>query len=654
MSNEDDFVDIEDIEINNDDVGSEKENKKQNLQDNGFEENIQENIEKVNENKKEEDNNNEKIEYKDIEKNLLINNENNQENKNIENDVKFDNPNVEYDNNHQNYKEVSPPKNDFQQPIIKKKNTFNTFDNSIHIHNPVPLSKMQLAENKYYKIKEELNKKYFNTITPENPEDIDNSVIESKKYKEMISYLEQLNEVLTEILKSSRIQQKEAEKLKKKTVQKTPEQIYQEQQKMNDNQEKMIEVYRKQLNSLQNRLNQVSKENFMEELVEKNRKLDEEIEKIKITNKKLNNEQKLNEIVISKQNKNEQEDKANMLLKRMNMDYSKLIRENEKLSKKIDECKTKENENENKIKQLQEFVDKLRTIAKDMYNITDYENVKMEEKNEKKKEEARNQYKKRIEILKKKKESNIHKYQQEIAINQKKITNLQKELLDVEKELNIEQQNKNKRLGIPTPPNKNNLEENIMNTNLNNDLNSNNKNESDEKSENVNINNEIKEIKRCEDGSFENIMSNEETNNINLHINTNMNNIKEPNGKEIFDAKDLSNINPMNAMNEISVDVPFVENEDKKNKKPEFLDEGFDDKIKKEEKEENEEKDDKGEEIDKNVEEREEKEEEKRSEDEKDEEKKQEEEKVQMLNDIIKNEPKDEDIELEQLEEFQI
>ena len=654
MSNEDDFVDIDDIEINNDDVDSEKGNKKQNIQDNDIDQNIQEKIEKDNGNKKE-DNNDEKFVNQEIEENIL-NNNNNQENNNPENDVKFDDQNNEYDNRpNQNYKEVSPPKNDFQQPIIKKKNTFNTFDNSIHIHNPVPLSKMQLAENKYYKIKEELNKKYFNTITPDNPEDIDTSAIESKKYKEMISYLEQLNEVLTEILKSSRIQQKEAEKLKKKTVQKTPEQIYQEQQKMNDNQEKMIEVYKKQLASLQNRLNQVSRENFMEELVEKNKKLDEEIEKIKITNKKLNNEQKLNEIVISKQNKNEQEDKANMLLKRMNMDYSKLMRENEKLSKKIDECKTKESENENKIKQLQEFVDKLRTIAKDMYNITDYENVKMEEKNEKKKEEARNQYKKRIEILKKKKESNIHKYQQEIAINQKKITNLQKELLDVEKELNIEQQNKNKRLGIPTPPNKNSLQEKIMDSNLNSDLNSNsnnNKNESEEKSENININdnniNTNKEIKRCEDGSFENIMSNEETNNINLHINGNMNNIKEPNGKEIFDAKDLSNINPMNAMNEISVDVPFVENEDKKNKKPEFLDEGFEDKIKKEEKEE---KDDKGEEIDKNEEE---KEEEKKSEDEKDEEKKKEEEKVQMLNDIIKNEPKDEDIELEQLEEFQI
>ena len=150
-------------------------------------------------------------------------------------------------------------------------------------------------------------------------------------------------------------------------------------QKMKDNEEKMIEVYKKQLTSLQNRVNQVSKPYFLEELIEKNKKLDDEIDKIKTNIKKLNNEQKLNEIVISKQNKNEQEDKANMLLKRMNMDYNKIVRENEKLSKKIEENKIKESENENKIKQLQEFVDKLRTIAKDMYNITDYENVKLEE-----------------------------------------------------------------------------------------------------------------------------------------------------------------------------------------------------------------------------------------------------------------------------------
>ena len=631
MSNDDEFINVEDLHINND-----KENKNQNE---NIEQNLNEdNNELINENinKDEDQIKDDIIPDENIDKENLLNNDlNNQEETKFQKDIAKENINIEKNN------DISSIKT--EQPQIKKKNTFNTFDNSIHIHNPVPLSKMQLAENKYYKIREELNKKYFSSLDEQiedNPS-LDNTTIESKKYKEMISYLEQLNDVLTEILKSSRIQQKEAEKIKKKAVQKTPEQIYQEQQRMNDNQEKMIEVYKKQLASLQNRVNQVSKPCFLEELVEKNRKLDEEIEKIKITNKKLNNEQKLNEIVISKQNKNEQEDKANMLLKRMNMDYDKIVRENEKLSKKIEEYKIKENDNENKIKQLQEFVDKLRTIAKDMYNITDYENVKLEEKNEKKKEEMKNQYKKRIEILKKKKESNIHKYQQEIAMNQKKINNLQKQLIEVEKELEIEQKNKNIRLGIvPTPTSRPDKEEKNEENNENNDINMNNE-ENNEKNN--------KEIKRCEDGSYDNIIANEEiTTNNNV-----INNIKEPNGKEIFDAKDLSNINPMN---EISVDVQFGENEEKKNKKPEFLDDNFDEKIQ---------KNDKGENIDKNNEEKKSKDdkeekkekkekEEKEEKEEKDEKKIEEEEKMQILNNIINNEPKDEDIELEQLEEFQI
>ena len=323
MSNDDDFVDIEDIQINNDTEKINQNEKKENNLNRNNNEIINENKNKVEEQIKEDI-----IQNDNIDKENVLNNDiNNQEETKLQKETPKENQNIE------KYNDISSIKTD--QPIIKKKNTFNTFDNSIHIHNPVPLSKMQLAENKYYKIREELNKKYFATLdnSTEENQALDNTILESKKYKEMISYLEQLNDVLTEILKSSRIQQKEAEKIKKKSIQKSPEQIYLEQQKMNDNQEKMIEVYKKQLTSLQNRVNQVSKPCFLEELVEKNRKLDEEIEKIKITNKKLNNEQKLNEIVISKQNKNEQEDKANMLLKRMNMDYDKIVRENEKLSK---------------------------------------------------------------------------------------------------------------------------------------------------------------------------------------------------------------------------------------------------------------------------------------------------------------------------------
>ena len=105
-------------------------------------------------------------------------------------------------------------------------------------------------------------------------------------------------------------------------------------------------------------------------------------------------------------------------------------------------------------------------------------------------------------------------------------------------------------------------------------------------------------------------------------------------------------------MNELSVDVPFVENEEKKNKKPNFLDDGFDDKIKKEELND---KGEKEEEIEKKEEEKEkEKEENEEKKEEEDNKKKEEEEKIQILNNIINNEPKDEDIEIEQLEEFQI
>ena len=442
MSNDDDFVDIEEIDDNN--LQKEKEeNKNQNENENieFYIENTNEDISSKNKNsndlyinkeeninKKENgieneniDNspNNEFIYNSEEEINPLNNKENNDKDikdENIQNGNEFNN---EVENEIQNdFNDNNNIREQIKQTTqIKKKNSPQNFDASIHVHNPVPLSKLQLAENKYYKIRAELNKKYFN-----NPNEQQNEIdenLEAKKNKEMISYLEQLNDVLTEILKSSKVQQKEKEKMKKKVVQKSPEQIHQEQLKMNDNQEKLIEVYKKQLSSLQNRVNQVSQPGFLEDLMEKNKKLDEEIENIRTLNRKLNNEQKLNEIVISKQNKNEQEDKANMILKRMNMDFNKITRENEKLMKKIQEYKTKEEENENKIKQLQEFVDKLHTIAKDMYNITDYENVKIEEKNEKKREEAKNQYKKRIEILKKKKESNNNKSKKNLYITER-------------------------------------------------------------------------------------------------------------------------------------------------------------------------------------------------------------------------------------------
>ena len=96
------------------------------------------------------------------------------------------------------------------------------YDKSIHIHNPVPLSKLQKAENEYYKLKAEMEKKIFGKNFNDNPD----IVYQSKKNQEMIAYLEQLNNVLSQIISNKRIMQKESNKSKTKTPNKTPEQIY--------------------------------------------------------------------------------------------------------------------------------------------------------------------------------------------------------------------------------------------------------------------------------------------------------------------------------------------------------------------------------------------------------------------------------------------
>ena len=139
MSNDDEFVDIEDIQINNDTEKINQNDKiEQNLNGNN-DEIINENNNKVEKQIKED-----VIQNDNIDKENLLNNDvNNQEETKLQKETPKEISNIE------KYNDISSIKTD--QVIIRKKNTFNTFDNSIHIHNPVPLSKMQLAENKYYK-----------------------------------------------------------------------------------------------------------------------------------------------------------------------------------------------------------------------------------------------------------------------------------------------------------------------------------------------------------------------------------------------------------------------------------------------------------------------------------------------------------------------
>ena len=521
--NELEYNDIEEIEDLNDavdDINGQKENnedKKSNITENRYEDtekkdnqNNEDNISEIYKNNKTKiENNQSTINFQDQE----------QKNENNNNQMSNEQENILSSNNNNNTNNISYMNNN------------RNFDSKLHVRNPVPLSKLQIAENKYYQIKAEIEEKFFNV----NLDNIDSS--ENSKYtQEMISYLEKLNDVLTQIISNTKIKEQRSNRNKSPSQTKDPDLLYQEQQKLNDNSEKLIEVYKKQLLNLQNRLDIVSNPDYLPNLKYENEQLDREIYDLQIENKKLRNTEKLNDIVISKQNKGE--NKSAIILKRLKMDYDNVRRQNANFLQKVEKNKFQEEENEKKINQLNEWVEKLRNIAKDTYNITEYENVKTEEQNEKKLTNKKNTLIKNIEILQKVKNTNQKKYELEISNNEKTINELQETKKNLELKLQNEKENFPQYENIQIAQNKNTKKKknNIPESTV-------------EEREEI-----MKEIEKVQ-------KQKEEMMNI---INKNENNENEENKKGqkpfIKPFKDLQRQNSTNAKNDISNINPMIEN----------------------------------------------------------------------------------------------
>ncbi len=535
--NELDYNDIEEIDdindaLNNTDNKNQDNNddKKSNLTENRYEDtekkegdNNEDNISEIYKNNKNKiENNQSTLKFQENEENII--------NNNINNEGEINNNNINSNNNiNQNYNNITSINNN------------RNFDSKLHVRNPVPLSKLQIAENKYYQIKAEIEEKFFNN----NLENLDSN--ENAKYtQEMISYLEKLNDVLTQIISNTKIKDQKSGRNKSPPQVKDPELLIQEQQKLNDNSEKLIEVYKKQLANLQNRLDIVSNPDYLTNLKYENQQLDREIYDLQIENKKLKNTEKLNDIVISKQNKGE--NKSAIILKRLKMDYDNIKRQNNNFLQKVEKNKFQEEENEKKINQLNEWVEKLRTIAKDMYNITEYENIKTEEKNEKKLSDKKNVLIKNIEILQKVKNTNQKKYELEISTNEKTISELQETKKNLELRLQNEKDNfpQYDNISIPISKNNNNQTTKKKTNNNNSPL----PEASPQEREEI-----MKEIEKVQ-------KQKEEMMNI---INQNENNNEDNNNKKgqkpfIKPFKDLQRQNSTNAKNDISNINPMIEN----------------------------------------------------------------------------------------------
>ena len=294
-------------------------------------------------------------------------------------------------------------------------------------------SKMQKAVDSYNKIKKQINKIILNK-PPENYKE------SSKKIGIMLDNMNKLNDILTIIIDNGRIfsnkklynnENKNKINDKKKDI---TEELKRKNKSIEESNKKLINMYKKEYEKIKERFEQVTSENYVENKKKAIEELNMKIELLEKDNKSLKRDQQISGSLLKKEIKgdsitNHIKEKMNECEKYNNI-YNNLL-------KKIEIGNQVEKDNELIIKNLQERENKLEAMAKEMYGIYVFENVKNLEKKEEKKKLEMEKIKKQIEIMDKALLSNKRKYENEYRTNEYYIQNLhssKEELLTIFKD----------------------------------------------------------------------------------------------------------------------------------------------------------------------------------------------------------------------------
>ncbi len=441
---------IENEEIEN--IGIKKnisQNQDEDEDENENDENVNENLKNINKSRSlisptEEEM---KIEKENNEsENDKIKNENNENEKN-ENNENENNENEKNDNekNENEKNEKEKEENDIDPLLIKSQEKEEEEEIK---YNPEPFltpdmkkgkiiyySKMQKAIEQYNKIKKQIN----NIILKEPPKNYSES---SHKIGIMLDNMNKLNDILTIIIENGRIFNNKKlysknNNVKKKTFLRKNQslaQINKKPQTIEETNQKLVNMYKNEYEKIKERLEQVTSKNYVESKRKRIEELNAEIELLEKDNKSLKRDQQISESLLKKEIhgdsiSNHIKEKMNECEKYNNI-YNSLL-------KKIENGEQMEKDNEIIIKNLQEREEKLEAMAKQMYGIYEFDNVKDLEKKEQKKKSEMEKLKKQIEIIDKALISNKKKYENEYKQNEFFIQNLHNskdELLTVFKE----------------------------------------------------------------------------------------------------------------------------------------------------------------------------------------------------------------------------
>ena len=295
-----------------------------------------------------------------------------------------------------------------------------TFEHNLYKTN------IEKTANSYNAIKENINKKIFNSNIPDDAESLQN------RNFALLEQLDKLNSILDAIVEKKNFTQKKNVNINLRPKQNAKKINSSKSQELNikystkEINKKLLQSYIKQYDLLSNKYKKLTEENYVETLKEQMNEVTLSISNLEKENRKLQTLQFKSEYMLK--NKFPSQNEMNYMKK--STEYNKLENEYVNIMRKIPRKEDSSKYNEIKINQLSESKESLIKMAKEKYNIENPEerisNKKVENK-EKYECEAkkRNLEKKIIEG-----KSNIKKYNYQKKENDKFIKKLENDKIN--------------------------------------------------------------------------------------------------------------------------------------------------------------------------------------------------------------------------------
>ena len=289
-------------------------------------------------------------------------------------------------------------------------------------------SKMDKAIDSYNKIKSQIN----NAILRKLPE---NFAETSHQIGIMLNNMDKLNTILSTVIETGRMYNKKFNvnvKSNNNNVKKNA--VSNEQNDKNnyeDPNEKLLLMYKKEYEKMKERLELVTSDNYVEKKKKEIEEINKEIEILKKDNKSLRRLQKINDSPFRNEFSGEKNTKS--LKEKMN-EFEKYTNIYNSILKKIESTEQSGKNNEIKLTNLEEKQNKLLDMAKEMYNLTTFDNVSNLQKKENDKKYSILKLKQQIEVNEKALESSKNKFQKDFKHNDSYFSNLNKskeELLNI-------------------------------------------------------------------------------------------------------------------------------------------------------------------------------------------------------------------------------